>query len=223
MEDSVKQRLVCYLKAKKIGQNKFERLAGLSNGYISNLKNAPSVDKVEKIFNAAPDLNRAWLLSGEGEMLVEAETKPTELSDYSLPYFEDYDFGCSPSGFLQAIKRDEVTEYVALPGLKNDGDTFVVPAKGESMVNAINPERSIPNGSLVVVRRTTLSTPRWGEVYALATPDGCIIKRLYPSEREGCVKCVSFNSEEYPAFELEAREIYDIGIVVKVVNVTDWS
>lgn len=34
MELTVKQRLVRYLAEKGIGQNKFERLAGISNGYI---------------------------------------------------------------------------------------------------------------------------------------------------------------------------------------------
>ena len=91
------------------------------------------------------------------------------------------------------------------------------------MVNTANPERSIPNGALVAVRKTKLSTPRWGEVYALATADGCIIKRLYPSDRDGYVRCVSFNNEEFPPFELETREIYDIGNVVAVVSVKLWA
>lgn len=69
MELTVKQRLVEYLAKKGIGQNKFERLAGISNGYISNLKNAPKEGHLTKILQAAPDLNRVWLLTGEGEML----------------------------------------------------------------------------------------------------------------------------------------------------------
>ena len=39
METTVKQRLIEYLRIKKIGQNKFEKMAGISNGYISNIKN----------------------------------------------------------------------------------------------------------------------------------------------------------------------------------------
>lgn len=69
MEQTVKERLIAYLKNKKIGQNRFEALAGLSNGYISHLVNAPGLDKLTKILNAAPDLNKTWLLAGEGEML----------------------------------------------------------------------------------------------------------------------------------------------------------
>ena len=69
MELTVKQRLVRYLAEKGIGQNKFERLAGISNGYIYNLKSTPKEGQLTKILQAAPDLNRVWLLTGEGEML----------------------------------------------------------------------------------------------------------------------------------------------------------
>lgn len=69
METTVKQRLIDYLAFKKIGRNKFEAMAGISAGYITNLKNAPGAEILVKILHAAPDLNRVWLLTGEGEML----------------------------------------------------------------------------------------------------------------------------------------------------------
>ena len=70
MEKTVKQRLIEYLKYKGIGQNRFEKIAGISNGYISNLKKSPGAEILTKILKAAPDLNRVWLLTGEGEMLT---------------------------------------------------------------------------------------------------------------------------------------------------------
>ena len=73
MEQTVKERLIIYLKYKKIGQNKFESMAGISHGYISNLKSTPGIDKLTKILVTAPDLNKTWLLAGEGEMLNKTE------------------------------------------------------------------------------------------------------------------------------------------------------
>ncbi len=70
MQETVKQRLVRYLEHKKIGRNKFEISAGISQGYITNLKNAPKEQQLVKILQSAPDLNRVWLLTGEGDMLV---------------------------------------------------------------------------------------------------------------------------------------------------------
>ena len=69
MEGTVKERLVKYLKFKHIGQNRFESMAGISNGYISNLKSSPGASHLTKIIKAAPDLSRSWLLTGEGEMI----------------------------------------------------------------------------------------------------------------------------------------------------------
>lgn len=74
MQETVKQRLAKYLEYKKIGRNKFETLAGISLGYITNLKNAPKEQQLMKILQAAPDLNKVWLLTGEGEMLTTGST-----------------------------------------------------------------------------------------------------------------------------------------------------
>ena len=69
MEKTVKQRLVEYLQYKGIGQNKFESMAGISKAYIYNLKKEPSRAILLKILSAAPDLNKTWLLTGEGDMI----------------------------------------------------------------------------------------------------------------------------------------------------------
>ncbi len=70
MQETVKQRLISFLSYKGLSQKKFEDAVGLSNGYINNLKESPSSVKVQKIFNTFPDLNKDWLLTGEGEMLI---------------------------------------------------------------------------------------------------------------------------------------------------------
>jgi len=73
MEESVKQRILAFIKEKSIGQKKFEETVGLSNGYVNNLKASPSSNVLQKIFSAYPDLNKSWLLTGEGSMLSASE------------------------------------------------------------------------------------------------------------------------------------------------------
>ncbi len=48
---------------------RFEREAGPSNGYTSQLKSAPGPGKRMQIASAFPELNMGRLLTGEGEML----------------------------------------------------------------------------------------------------------------------------------------------------------
>lgn len=69
MESTVKQRLIEFLKAKEITVAAFERNCGFSNGYLKSLKDSPSADRTAIILEKYPELNRVWLLAGEGFML----------------------------------------------------------------------------------------------------------------------------------------------------------
>lgn len=69
MEKTVKQRLMEFIYFKGISQSRFERLCGMSNGYINNLKKSLGAEKLQNILKAFPELNTEWLLYGEGEML----------------------------------------------------------------------------------------------------------------------------------------------------------
>lgn len=66
---SIKDRLKIYIKYLGIGQSKFEKQCNLSNGYINNSKGNFGASKLEYILKSYPELNREWLLYGEGEML----------------------------------------------------------------------------------------------------------------------------------------------------------
>lgn len=69
MEKTVKQRLMEFADFRNLSISKFESLCGLGNGYVGKLKSEPGSRKLEDILNAFPELNRTWLLYGEGEML----------------------------------------------------------------------------------------------------------------------------------------------------------
>ena len=73
-QNSVKNRLLQFLEHKNISQKRFEEMCGLSNGYVNNIRKSIKLDtykeKIEPIF---PELNKKWLLLGEGEMLIEED------------------------------------------------------------------------------------------------------------------------------------------------------
>lgn len=66
---TVKDRLKIFIKYLGIGQAKFEKKCNLSNGYINNSKGNYGASKLDYILRMFPELNRDWLLYGEGEML----------------------------------------------------------------------------------------------------------------------------------------------------------
>lgn len=65
----IKQRIHTFIKYKGISIKKFEEQCELSNGYISSMRKGFGADKLNNVLNIFPDLNREWLLYGEGEML----------------------------------------------------------------------------------------------------------------------------------------------------------
>ena len=69
MEDTIKERLIAYLKYKGVNNSEFGRIIGVSNAYISSIRKSIQPDKTEKISTSFPDLNISWLMTGEGEMI----------------------------------------------------------------------------------------------------------------------------------------------------------
>lgn len=69
----IKSNLEKYIAYKKLSNQEFEKSIGVSNGYIAKLKGSMGKEKLDYMLEVYSDLNRDWLLYGEGEMLK----KPT--------------------------------------------------------------------------------------------------------------------------------------------------
>ena len=65
----IKERLLVFVNSLGVSRSEFERNSCLSNGYINNIREGMGADKVENVLRAYPQLNRNWLLTGNGEML----------------------------------------------------------------------------------------------------------------------------------------------------------
>lgn len=64
-----KERLKAFVKYTGLPVYKFEARCGLSNGYISSMRRGIGYRALEQISETFPELNTAWLQTGEGEML----------------------------------------------------------------------------------------------------------------------------------------------------------
>lgn len=67
---NVKQRLISFLGEKRISKAEFGRKVGVSNAFVSSIKNSISPETLQKIKDVYPDLNVEWLLTGEGSMIL---------------------------------------------------------------------------------------------------------------------------------------------------------
>lgn len=99
---SVKDRLMIFINSKNLSQGRFEKMANLSNGYINNIRNSIS-DKIfdQRIAPVFPDLNKMWLLHGEGGMTHESEGVKSNVT--SLKSIKDL-----PHGEQMGMLLDEI-------------------------------------------------------------------------------------------------------------------
>ena len=91
-QNSVKNRLIDFLKYKGISQSKFEQQCGISNGYVNNIRKGIKSEMFDKkIAPIFPELSKTWLLLGEGSMLVPQieEVVPEEEEDDLVLFLRD--------------------------------------------------------------------------------------------------------------------------------------
>lgn len=82
------QRLFIYLNYKDLPHTRFEKEAGLSNGYLNTqLKREADLGEgtLLKIIDKCLDLNPIWLLTGNGDMIKE-DFKPTKTIEKESEY-----------------------------------------------------------------------------------------------------------------------------------------
>ena len=89
---------------------------------------------------------------------------------------------------------------------------FTITVKGDSM------EPKYEGGDDVACKRIdNTSFIQWGKTHVLNTSQGIIVKRIYDDGDK--IRCVSYNSEAYPAFSIDKSEIYSISIVVGFIRI----
>lgn len=157
------------------------------------------------------------------QMKEEEATPHHETRLKAVPHIEEHAASCGvPNGFSVAIRKEDCDHYI-IPDMPNCD--FTIRTRGRSMINRECPERNINERDIVGCRIWTSRTHlRWGEVYALATSDGIVVKQIQESDKPGHIKCVSFNEPEgFKPYDLPVEEISDWAIVVGVVSVRSWA
>lgn len=71
--DTVKKRLLEYLRSHRISQAEFGTRMGVSRSYVSTMRESMSHDMLVKLRQEFPDLNPNWLMYGEGDMVIQGD------------------------------------------------------------------------------------------------------------------------------------------------------
>ena len=184
---TIKDRVLEFIKAEEISVKRFETRASLSNGAVSKMGDNTRRKILDKIVSAYPQLNMNWLLTGEGEMLSKNEPKPEISYTDGVPYYDEM-FEC---GFNELVApNSESPEYlIKMPGYEKA--TLWCNASGASM------EPEISNGDIIAMRRIEdFSFLPFGDIYGIITTNGMrTIKRLGRSSDPTCYRLIPTNKE----------------------------
>ena len=217
-----KERLLQFLRYKKLGQQKFEISIGMSNGWANKVGDSIRENTLQKIKEVYPELNIAWLKSGVGEMLNTGDSEGTletpgdnetseEITAKLVPLLPIAAQGGSLNDFVVSVKESDCEKVVS----PIKGADFAMPISGDSMA----PE--YPNGSQIFIKRINeRAFIEWGKVYVLDTCNGVVVKILVPSQKEGYVRCVSINTDPiFAPFEIAWEDINGVYRVLLCLSV----
>lgn len=225
------ERFDKYMEVKGLNDNKVTNDLSLSVGLLgkSRKENRDLSDRVvEQILNFYTDLNKVWLLTGEGEMLRDTTELPEELkSDSALVL--DKDFRLVPIIHIDSVggihsSNDIVdeTEYVEghVPFVGAREDDRAIYQSGESMIP------TIPPGSLMQIREVVgwREFFGYGDIFVLLLTDGRRITKevtRYDANPKEYVWCVSHNPN-VPDEELPRSMIVRVWKVIKVLTDKGW-
>lgn len=222
-EVSQKERLILFQQFLGISVRSFEARVGMSNGSLCKTRNV-SKNLLDKVCIAFPELNRIWLLTGEGSMLrnndnetyESNENKETyennETNDHTLPLIPI----AAVAGFngldIPGIPLAQCPQY-SIPDFIEQKAEYLIRVSGSSMY----PKYS--SGDILACRRIQeITFIQWGKIYVIDSQQGAMVKRLFeiPDNPEH-ILCQSDNPK-YPPFQLPKSEIRSLSIVVGVIR-----
>lgn len=196
------ERLIQFISSMNLSRAEFERRSGLANGYVKKLKGGLGEAKLNDVLKAFPNLNKVWLLTGEGNMLNANEDteKPRINYEKGVPYY-NVDF----IGGFDIVENDQTINPEYLIDFKPYAKaTCWCNISGHSMEPEIN------NGDIIALRRIDdFSFLPMGEIYAIVTKnDMRTVKRIGPSANPDNYTLIPTNkSPEYGIQELPKNMI----------------
>lgn len=170
-------------------------------------------EKVERLTKLYPQLNRDWLLYGEGDMyrdLGDKEIEPYHLHRHIVPLIPTQAKAGSFDMYAEGITEDRCQKIYS----PNTSAKLAIRVLGDSM------EPMIHDGTMLFLEKINEKAfIPWGMPLVLDTENGSLVKMLYPSEKgENYLEARSCN-KNYPPFLVPVESIF--GIYRIVCQVTD--
>lgn len=208
MQETVKERLIYYLKSIPMSQKAFCDKIGVSKGYITNIVSGFGRDVLFRIKSEFPELSIPWLLYGEGEMLNNSQPA-VPATGKQIPFF-DVDF----EGGYDTMMNDQTKNAASFINVPYETKaTHACRITGQSM------QPDIYSGDIILLQYIEdFSWLPLGDIYAIVTKnDMRTVKRLAHSNNENNYLLIPSNAEYQPQ-ELPKKLIRNVFRVVGAIR-----
>lgn len=198
----VKGRIVEYIKYKGMSQGKFEKQCGLANGYVNNIRQSITPEKLQKIALCYPDLNIAWLIAGEGSMVRDAEVKTCLRARRGVPFI-DVDF----LKLKQNVELKEFDPAFLVDFMPYNTVDFWTNISGHGM------EPVISSGDIIAIKQIKdwQNFILFGEIYAIITDEFRTVKIITKADSNDKLRLVPISKDaNYCVQDIPVNKIVQI-------------
>ena len=208
----IKQKILLFLAKKGITQYEFYQKTGITRGILGQ-NNGISEENISRFLAYYTEVSPEWLLTGQGEMLRQAESLPTATPatapSEGIPLIPIEAMAGFGTGDVQVLEY-ECDRYV-VPAFKDA--EFLIQVKGSSMIPKYN------SGDIVACKKLPMDQLffQWNKVYVLDTNQGALIKRVKAGSDNDHLLIISDNTN-YEPFELDKKFIHSVAIVIGVIR-----
>ncbi|MBD5358117.1 MAG: LexA family transcriptional regulator [Bacteroides sp.] len=212
MSETVKDRLIRFLQAEKISNSEFARKMGLSTAYVGAMRKSMPEDKVTRLIELYPYLNRDWLLYGEGDMyrhLEEGKDVPEDLAAYVVPLLPVEAYAGNLQMWSEGVALKDCEKIVA----PMKGVDFAIKVSGDSM------EPFVFNGNVMLIKKINdRAFIPWGNPLVIDTENGVLFKVVEPSpDGKDFIEVHSYNPK-YKPFAIHRNSIFGLYRVLTTIN-----
>jgi phage repressor protein C with HTH and peptisase S24 domain len=214
MCNTVKERTIKFVNQLGIKMKDFEKRCNLSTGYVTSMRKGFGSEKLKNVLNEFPQLNRDWLLYGEGSMFnnKEVEIVPLNSERKGNPVY-NIDATCGAEIRDIYFTEESIIGYIDLPEIRSGA--CIVRANGDSM------SPRIEDGNWVAIREIfNFNEIFYGQIYLVLTEEYRMLKYLRRcNQDEDNFVILHSDNPNYDDMKMNKQSIRKLFLVENILSI----
>ena len=211
--------------SKKLGYDRPQKIYDIQKGKTKYI----SVEVAEDIIKAFPNINKVWLLTGEGEMFNNAnpapkynEAVPIQQDVVYIPLVNQFAYAGYLDGYSDCTYLDQLPKVPFIVDHEGHGNYIAFEVKGDSMNNGT--EESYLEGDRLYCREiqphlwatSKLHLRKWD--FVIVHEDGIVVKRIIDHDVENHTITIHSLNDMYPDRVIDLCDVRQIFNVIESVR-----